>query len=88
MNRQLQRLALPEDRALPTRLTTALSSQQHPPITMERAETTVLAFTSQTWARMLRSRVIEALEAARPDQLAASHDAVEGVRPAKAGGAR
>ena len=58
------RLALPDDRALLTRLTTALSSQEDPPITMERAQTTVLAFTSQTWEPMLRSRVMEALEAA------------------------
>lgn len=57
-------LAVPDDPDLLARLTAALAAQADPPIAVDRTGTAVLAFTCETWAPMLRSRVILALETA------------------------
>lgn len=57
-------VAIPDDPALVAALSAEVSRQSDPPIHVRRAPTAVLAFESQTGDVMLRSRVIQALEAA------------------------
>jgi hypothetical protein len=57
-------LALPAEPALLDRLLTELALQADPPISVGRSATAVLAFDCDTWDGMLRSRVVQALEAA------------------------
>jgi hypothetical protein len=57
-------LALPDDPYLLARLTAALSEQGDPPITVAPSGQAVIAFESVTGDIMLRSRVVQALEAA------------------------
>ena len=64
MDRARLTLALPDDPDLIGRLTTALAVQSDPPISLARSGEAVLAFESLAGDLMLRSRVIQALEAA------------------------
>jgi hypothetical protein len=64
MDRARFALALPDDPELLARLTAELSRQSDPPISVGRSATAVLAFESSTGEMMLRSRVVQALEAA------------------------
>ena len=57
-------LAVPDDSALLARLTAVIAAQRDPPIAVGRTATAVLAFECETWEPMLRSRVVQALEAA------------------------
>lgn len=57
-------LALPDDPALLDRLTAAIADQAAPTISVGRSPTAVLTFEADTAEIMLRSRVIQALEAA------------------------
>jgi len=57
-------LVLPNEPELLDRLITAVAVQDGPPITVGRSATAVLAFECDTWDGMLRSRVVQALEAA------------------------
>ena len=57
-------LAVPDDPELLGRLLIEVRRQADPPITVQRSRTAVLAFECETWDVMLRSRVVEALEAA------------------------
>jgi hypothetical protein len=61
------RLALPDDPALLDRLAAALALQGEPAISVARARTTVLTFEAATAELMLRSRVLQALEAVAGD---------------------
>jgi hypothetical protein len=56
-------LALPDDPELIGRLTDKIAAQGDPPITIARCPTAVVWFQCTTWDGMLRSRVIQALEA-------------------------
>jgi hypothetical protein len=56
-------LALPDDPQLIRRLTDAIAGQGDPPITIGRCPTAVVSFRCATWDTMLRSWVIQALEA-------------------------
>ena len=57
-------LALPDEPRLVERLSAELATQGDPPIAMRRSPTAVLAFSSETSEMMLRSRIVQALEAA------------------------
>jgi hypothetical protein len=57
-------LAVPDDPDLLARLTAALSAQGDPPIMPVPSGQAVVAFESVTGDMMLRSRVVQALEAA------------------------
>ena len=57
-------LAVPDDPELVARLTATLAAQSDPPITVGRSATAILSFECVTWEAILRSRVMEALEAA------------------------
>ncbi len=57
-------LALPDDPELLARLTAAVAAQSDPPIRTGRSRTAVVTFECATGDIMLRSRVIQALEAA------------------------
>jgi hypothetical protein len=64
MDRARFALALPDDPELLARLTAELERQSDPPISVGRSPTAVLAFEASTGDMMLRSRVVQALEAA------------------------
>jgi hypothetical protein len=64
MDRARFKLALPDEPAPFDRLVTAPAVQAHPPITVGRSATAVLAFECDTWDGMLSSRVVQALEVA------------------------
>ncbi len=57
-------LAVPDDPDLLARLTAEIAAQSDPRITVGRSRTAVLAFSCDTGEMMLRSRVVQALEAA------------------------
>ena len=57
-------LAVPDEPALLDRLVTAPAVQADPPITVGRSAPAVLALECDTWDGMLRSRVVQVLEAA------------------------
>ena len=57
-------LAIPDDPDLLARIGAELAAQSDPPIAVSRSRTAVLAFASETGEMMLRSRVVQALEAA------------------------
>jgi hypothetical protein len=57
-------LAVPDDPELVARLAAELAAQSDPPISVGRSRTAVLAFEAETGDIMLRSRVVQALEAA------------------------
>lgn len=57
-------VAVPDDPGLLAALQSAVGAQSDPPIDVKRTATAVLSFESQTGEVMLRSRVIQALEAA------------------------
>jgi len=57
-------LALPDDPDLLGRLAAELAGQGPPPVEVRRSAAAVLAFEAQTGEMMLRSRVMQALEAA------------------------
>jgi hypothetical protein len=61
------RLALPDDPALLDRLSAAIARQGEPAIRIARGGTTVLTFEAATAELMLRSRVMQALEAIAGD---------------------
>jgi hypothetical protein len=57
-------LAVPDDPDLVARLTAMVVAQSDPPISVGRAQAAVLTFEARTGDMMLRSRVVQALEAA------------------------
>jgi hypothetical protein len=57
-------IAVPDDPQLVARLTAEIAAQSDPPISVGRSRTAVLAFEADTGEMMLRSRVVQALEAA------------------------
>ena len=57
-------LALPDDPDLLARLAAELAAQGAPPVSVARSAAAVLAFEASTGEMMLRSRVMQALEAA------------------------
>jgi hypothetical protein len=72
-------LALPAEPALLDRLLTELALQADPPISVGRSATAVLAFDCDTWDGMLRSRVVQALEAAFGRRPAADRASLDGL---------
>ena len=57
-------LAVPSDPELEARITAAVAAQGDPRISVDQGTTTVLEFQAHTADMMLRSRVVQALEAA------------------------
>ena len=56
-------VALPDEPELLSRLIDAVAAHADPPINVVRLTTAVLSFECATWDTMLRSRVMQALEA-------------------------
>ena len=56
-------IALPDDPDLLSRLSAAVAGQSDPPISVGRSQKAVVEFEAETGEMMLRSRVMQALEA-------------------------